>query len=98
MLLLGGMMLEFFFNDTAPTEIYTYGPTLSLHDALPISGPRWTTAVMRLRSSRAGTCRMYVSRLSGLQRRVKSVGQPRQLACRAISCRLCGFLCPSSSD
>src|SRR5947209_10213150 len=25
----------FFFNDTAPTEIYT----LSLHDALPISGP-----------------------------------------------------------
>src|SRR5438067_5717930 len=26
----------FFFNDTAPTEIYT----LSLHDALPISGRR----------------------------------------------------------
>src|SRR5438093_2981497 len=26
----------FFFNDTAPTEIYT----LSLHDALPISGLR----------------------------------------------------------
>src|SRR5438045_8820708 len=26
----------FFFNDTAPTEIYT----LSLHDALPISGVR----------------------------------------------------------
>src|SRR2546422_10621601 len=28
--------LFFFFNDTATTEIYT----LSLHDALPISGPR----------------------------------------------------------
>src|SRR3712207_7229149 len=28
-------MLFFFFNDTATTEIYT----LSLHDALPISGP-----------------------------------------------------------
>src|SRR3546814_10720887 len=28
----------FFFNDTATTEIYTYGHTLSLHDALPISG------------------------------------------------------------
>src|SRR3972149_11923141 len=28
--------LCFFFNDTATTEIYT----LSLHDALPISGPR----------------------------------------------------------
>src|SRR2546425_9021959 len=29
------MMLFFFFNDTATTEIYT----LSLHDALPISTP-----------------------------------------------------------
>src|SRR3712207_6890998 len=29
------MMLFFFFNDTATTEIYT----LSLHDALPISAP-----------------------------------------------------------
>src|SRR3546814_16889438 len=27
----------FFFNYTATTEIYTYGHTLSLHDALPIS-------------------------------------------------------------
>src|SRR3546814_1242899 len=27
-----------FFNDTATTEIYTYGHTLSLHDALPICG------------------------------------------------------------
>src|SRR3546814_1724548 len=26
----------FFFNDTATTEIYTYGHTRSLHDALPI--------------------------------------------------------------
>src|SRR3712207_8768125 len=30
------MFLYFFFNDTATTEIYT----LSLHDALPISGAR----------------------------------------------------------
>ena len=29
------MILFFFFNDTATTEIYT----LSLHDALPISDP-----------------------------------------------------------
>src|SRR5216110_3986715 len=28
----------FFFNDTATTEIYTSSHTLSLHDALPISG------------------------------------------------------------
>src|SRR3546814_12749481 len=27
----------FFFNDTATTKIYTYGNTLSLHDALPFS-------------------------------------------------------------
>src|SRR3546814_11394504 len=27
----------FFFNDTATTETYTYGHTLSLHDALPIT-------------------------------------------------------------
>src|SRR6059058_2374989 len=30
----------FFFNDTAPTEIYTSLHTLSLHDALPILRPR----------------------------------------------------------
>src|SRR5256885_13281362 len=30
------LMSIFFFNDTATTEIYT----LSLHDALPIHGPR----------------------------------------------------------
>src|SRR3546814_17562914 len=27
----------FFFNDTAPTDIYTVCHTLALHDALPIS-------------------------------------------------------------
>src|SRR3546814_8416923 len=30
------MVFFFFFNETATTEIYTYGHTLSLHDALPI--------------------------------------------------------------
>src|SRR3546814_16682557 len=29
-------LFGFFFNDTATTETYTYGHTLSLHDALPI--------------------------------------------------------------
>src|SRR3546814_4440530 len=32
------VVCSFFFNDTATTEIYTYRHTLSLHDALPISG------------------------------------------------------------
>src|SRR6185295_7786377 len=35
--------LFFFFNDTAPTEIYT----LSLHDALPISAPPRSPATVR---------------------------------------------------
>src|SRR3546814_18591110 len=30
------IVIIFFFNDTATTEIYTYCHTLSLHDALPI--------------------------------------------------------------
>src|SRR3546814_11585857 len=32
----GFLFYLFFFNDTAPPEIYTYLHTLSLHDALPI--------------------------------------------------------------
>src|SRR3546814_762806 len=32
--------IYFFFNATATTEIYTYGHTLSRHDALPIYAPR----------------------------------------------------------
>src|SRR3546814_11322315 len=35
----------FFFNDTAPTEIYTYFHTLSLHDALPILAPTWVAYI-----------------------------------------------------
>src|SRR3546814_2673163 len=31
------VLLMVFFNDTATTEIYTYGHTLSLHSALPIA-------------------------------------------------------------
>src|SRR5216117_1497792 len=36
----------FFFNDPAPTEIYTRKDTLSLHDALPISRTccRWRSS------------------------------------------------------
>src|SRR3546814_20909009 len=38
----------FFFNDPATTDIYTYGHTLSLHDALPIY------AYARTAAARAG--------------------------------------------
>src|SRR6059058_2374869 len=38
-----GEFIFFFFNDTAPTEIYTSLHTLSLHDALPISAASCTS-------------------------------------------------------
>src|SRR2546425_11035491 len=38
------VLLFFFFNDTATTEIYT----LSLHDALPISVPKKVANLIRL--------------------------------------------------
>src|SRR3546814_20784745 len=37
-------LVSFFLNDTAPTGIYTYGHTLSLHAALPISNRNSLTA------------------------------------------------------
>src|SRR5258708_29873137 len=40
---LSALPVFFFFNDTATTEIYT----LSLHDALPISAPRFMCAKPR---------------------------------------------------
>src|SRR2546430_11747211 len=42
MLLTNTLLLFFFFNDTATTEIYT----LSLHDALPISCVIWRPGVV----------------------------------------------------
>src|SRR5260370_36887508 len=42
------VVIFFFFNDTATTEIYP----LSLHDALPISGATWTPTWVRRWKSR----------------------------------------------
>src|SRR3546814_12351638 len=47
------VMVCFFFNDTATTEIYTYVHTLSLHDALPSC--RAQGAGARCQPRRAGT-------------------------------------------
>src|SRR3546814_21988 len=49
---LGPFFSFFFFNETAPPEIYTYCHTLSLHDALPISSeeflpPTWARSDRR---------------------------------------------------
>src|SRR5438874_11766459 len=69
------VILLFFFNDTATTEIYT----LSLHDALPISVslPRPTRAPSRMgRSTRPGGSRSE-EHTSELQSR-------RDLVCRLL--------------
>src|SRR2546429_6001496 len=55
----------FFFNDTATTEIYT----LSLHDALPISGNCWKTMFMSVCA-----CAMLTP---GLRRAIMRVFVPR---------------------
>src|SRR3546814_2309527 len=41
------IVVSFFVDDTATTEIYTYLHTLSLHDALPISAHRAEAAIQR---------------------------------------------------
>src|SRR3990172_13008487 len=54
----GAYIIPFFFNDTAPTEIYT----LSLHDALPIScSTRDRRRGCRLRRRRSGRHRCWGS-------------------------------------
>src|SRR5204862_7138841 len=68
----------FFFNDTAPPEIYT----LSLHDALPISIPFPTAAARRPRSRirrprRPARARRSEEHTSELQSR-------RDLVCRLL--------------
>src|SRR3712207_7685680 len=54
----------FFFNDTATTEIYT----LSLHDALPISGraPQYRARLARLAQAR-GHGRLSADGITGLK-------------------------------
>src|SRR5213076_3609649 len=57
----------FFFNDTATTEIYTVGNTLSLHDALPISPSPVSSAPFFMRrwvpSSATGRSEEHTSEL-----------------------------------
>src|SRR3546814_15452783 len=74
------MIIFFFFNDTATTEIYTYGHTLSLHDALPIS-PFWAkdVSVASPTPRHRGNCRRCApssagSRKRGWRRRACSTG------------------------
>src|SRR2546426_2720967 len=69
----------FFFNDTATTEIYT----LSLHDALPISGSSAHRAPVRriLNVSAAATLRI---RLTRSEEHTSELQSPCNLVCRLL--------------
>src|SRR3546814_12572593 len=60
--------MYFFFNDTATTEIYTYGHTLSLHDALPICRAPVDLRVNRLKGDPDRVAQHYpdAARIAGL--------------------------------
>src|SRR3546814_7637038 len=57
-----------FFNDTATTEIYTYGHTLSLHDALPIC-----RIPIDARQQAGGAARCLNDVVIGLKVRIRTV-------------------------
>src|SRR2546430_13623045 len=63
-------MLLFFFNDTATTEIYT----LSLHDALPISGPPTISATPRTATAIAIQVRRATGSPSGVPNPAARIG------------------------
>src|SRR6266545_8326243 len=87
------LVLFFFFNDTATTEIYT----LSLHDALPISanpaarspprGPRWPSVRICRRSeehtSELQSLAYLVCRL--LLEKKKKQGRRKAAQCQTIN-------------
>src|SRR6266487_6852258 len=86
--------LFFFFNDTATTEIYT----LSLHDALPISGNEhvWHLYVVRVpgrdRRSEEHTSELQspvqlVCRLLLEKKKTKKIRQPRHKTYRTTPCK-----------
>src|SRR6266850_7480673 len=67
-------MFFFFFNDTATTEIYT----LSLHDALPIWSPPWST------SSTPRTARHVPRHRRRSEEHTSELQSPCNLVCRLL--------------
>src|SRR5215208_6372259 len=75
------ILLSFFFNDTATTEIYT----LSLHDALPISRPSRTAAQERPRPSRTpGASGARTSRGARSEEHTSELQSRGHLVCRLL--------------
>src|SRR5207249_10608293 len=75
----------FFFTDPSPTEIYS----LSLHDALPISGPVLTSIPRRLQRTRGGSLEERVKLRLPLLNRCRSEEHTSELQSRFdLVCRL----------
>src|SRR5947208_12996698 len=73
----------FFFNDPSTTEIYT----LSLHDALPISGRKAATAITFWRTgppSRSTTSRRWRSSWGRSEEHTSELQSPDHLVCRLL--------------
>src|SRR2546428_4815034 len=68
----------FFFNDTATTEIYT----LSLHDALPISGAECPAP--RLGGTRSASWRKGAARRSRSEEHTSELQSRSDLVCRLL--------------
>src|SRR5690349_23536756 len=69
----------FFFHDTAPTEIYT----LSLHDALPISGDR-AGAVAAARASVVFALVVGLAVVARSEEHTSELQSRRDLVCRLL--------------
>src|SRR5438876_3614837 len=70
------ILVLFFFNDTAPTEIYT----LSLHDALPIFPP----SSLRRPTPAASSSRRPRGRLVRSEEYTSELQSPVHLVCRLL--------------
>src|SRR3546814_791917 len=65
----------FFFNDTAPTEIYTYGHTLSLHDALPIGANTVVNEAHREAADGGQTVARAVAAMDQIEKSAQEIAQ-----------------------
>src|SRR3546814_17296737 len=70
-------VLNFVFNDTATTEIYTYRHTLSPHDALPIWASKCLERSMKIKDIRASLHGFSIS-IPLLEGRVQGYGREEQ--------------------
>src|SRR5256885_16435817 len=77
---LNSLLLFFFFNDTATTEIYT----LSLHDALPISQFCWPWSPRRSWRASPNRRRTTVWATTRSEEHTSELQSPCNLVCRLL--------------